>query len=139
MPSLRELSFAETKLRSEQEWQAMGMLSTLEHLELFYLRSGITDAHIAHLSGLHRLKYLSISSDEGYGSSDITDKALAHISKLKALEHLSLSGAKITEQGLQQFAELPALRHITFENCEVSEDSLQRLKEKLPALRWSIY
>ena len=145
MPSLRKLSFSEAQLPSVQQWEALGKLSALENLDLFFMRSSITDRHIAHLSGLHRLKNLAVSSgyeldEDGYGILDITDKGLTHISKLKTLERLYISGAnEITEQGLQQLAGLPALQHITLENCGVSEDGLQPLKEKLPALRWSVY
>lgn len=139
IPSLRKLYFAETSLPSERQWHALGTLSSLETLRLSFLQSAITDAHIANLSRLSRLKYLSISPNEGYGYSHITDKALSHISRLRALEHLSLSDAKITAAGLQQLIGLSALQHITLENCEFPQDSLQQFKEKRPTLRWTIY
>jgi len=139
LPLLRELSIVDMEFPSEREWQALGMLSSLEHLDLFAIQSEISDAYIAHLSQLNHLKYLAISSNQGYARSTITDNSMAYISGLKSLENLSLSDAKITAQGLQHVADLPALREITFENCEIPEQGVQQLKERLPDLRCNIH
>jgi hypothetical protein len=142
LPCLKEVSLAEPTLTSE-EWAALGRLSSLECLDLNWIQSKFTDADIAHLSGLYRLRRLIISpeildEDESIFLG-ITEKGLMHISKLKALENLGLASVKITNDGLQHLAGLPALKHISFERCKVSEQDLQRLNKKLPMLRWSIY
>jgi len=142
LPCLKELSLAEPTLTSE-EWAALGRLSSLECLDLNWIQSKVADADIAHLSGLRRLKRLTINpkvlDDDESIAFGITDKSLMHISKLKALEVLYLTGAKITNEGLQHLAGLPALEYVNFDRCEVSEQDLQQLKKKLPELRWSIY
>ena len=143
IPSLRKLSILDVELPSEKQWEALGKLSSLEHLELDSIRSRITDGHIAHLSGLRRLKHLSVNPSYVMHSGgdrmlDITGKALMYISNLKALESLSLSGVIFTDAEIQHLAGLPALKLIIFYNSDVSEEGLRRLQEKLPALRYSI-
>jgi len=141
LPCLKALSFFGTKLTSEA-WAAFGRLSSLEYLDLDFIQSKVTDAEITYLSGLRRLRRLSINpkildNNESIAFG-ITDKSLMYISKLKALEVLHLTGAKITNEGLQHLADLPALEYINFDRCEVSEQDLQLLKKKLPGLQWDL-
>ena len=144
LPSLHTLMLHKATLASEDDWAALGKLSALQTLSLRYLRSEVTDAHIAHLTGLQSLKELSIDAvifkdRKAFISMDVTDIGLGYISKLKSLERLSLRGAKITDEGLQQLSELRGLKWISLQGCNVNEQSLQRLKKKLPALRWFLY
>ena len=143
LPLLQTLTLHKATLASEDDWAALGKLSALQSLSLRYLRSGVTDAHIAHLTALQSLKELSIDAvifkdREALLSMDVTDIGLGYISKLKSLERLSLRGAKITDEGLQQLSELRGLKWISLQGCNVNEQSLQRLKKKLPALRWNL-
>jgi hypothetical protein len=141
LSSLKALCLHQMKLTSEDEWAAFGKLSSLQCLTLMHIRSEVTDAHIAHLSGLQSLRDLSIDAviirdQNAIASLDITDKGLTHLAKLKSLENLRLTGAKITDEGLQQLSEIPTLRWLDLQGCKVTEQGLQRLKKKLPALQW---
>ena len=143
IPSLHVLQLHQAKLKSEDDWAALGKLSALQRLSLRHTQSEVTDAHIAHLTGMQSLKELSIDAvifkdREAFISMDVTDKGLEYISKLKSLEQLSLIGAKITDEGIQQLSEIPELKWISLQGCNVTEEGLQRLKKKLPALRWNL-
>lgn len=141
LPSLKTISLSGSTLTSE-EWEALGRLFSLEYLDLDHIQSKVTDADIAHLSGLSRLKRLTINprilDDNESITFGITDKSLRYISKLKALEVLLLTGAKITKDGFQYLAGLPELKYVGFDRSEVSEKDLQWLKKKLPGLQWDL-
>ena len=143
LPSLNTLTLHQANLASEDDWMALGKLSALQSLSLRYLRSEVTDAHIAHLTGLQSLRELSIDAivfkdREAFVSMNVTDKGLHYISKLKSLEQLNLRGAKITDEGLQQLSKIHGLNWISLQGCNVPEQSLQRLKKKLPGLQWDL-
>ena len=143
LPSLHTLEFGNMKLPSEEQWDALGKLTLLKRLTLMDIRSKITDAHLAHLSGLQSLKELSIHATvikdrKAISSLDVTDKGLEHISKLQSLERLFLYGAKITDNGLKHLEKLDSLKWMDLQGCNVTEEGLQRLKKKLPALRWHL-
>ncbi|MGB2862833.1 MAG: hypothetical protein WBC05_05855 [Sedimentisphaerales bacterium] len=144
IPSLQKLQLRQAKLDSEDDWVALGKLSALQSLNLQYLLSEVTDAHISHLSGLQFLKDLSIDAiiikdRNATFSMDVTDDGLRYLSKLKSLEQLSLRGAKITDEGIQQLSEIQTLKYMYIQDCNVTEQGLLRLKKKLPALRWFLY
>jgi len=141
LPSLQVLKLANMKLPTEEEWKALGRLSSLQRLSLKAIRSEVTDACIEHMVGLQSLRNLSIDAivirdRNAMYSLDITDEGLGYISKLKSLERLTLHGAKITDEGLQQLSKIPKLKWMDLQGCNVTEQGLQRLKKKLPVLRW---
>jgi Leucine-rich repeat (LRR) protein len=141
LPSLHALALDQARLDSEDDWAAIGRLTALQSLSLRCTRSEVTDAYIAHLTGLKSLRDLSIDAiifkdRKAFPSMGITDKGLEYISKLKSLESLSLRGAKITDEGLQKLSEIPRLKWLDLQGCNVTEQGLKRLKKKLPALSW---
>lgn len=141
LPSLQALKLAHVKLSSEKEWEALGHLSTIQHLALRAIQSDVTDAHISHLSGLQFLKDLSIDAvifkdRNATYSMNVTDRGLGHLCKMKFLTRLTLRGAKVTDEGIQQLSNISTLEHLDLVGCDVTEDGLQRLKKKLPTLRW---
>lgn len=141
LPSLQVLKLANMKLPTEEEWKALGRLSSLQRLSLKAIRSEVTDAYIEHLVGLQSMRNLSIDAivikdRNAMYSLDISDEGLGYLSKLKSLERLTLHGAKITDEGLQQLSEISTLKWMDLQGCNVTEQGLQRLKKKLPALRW---
>ena len=144
LPYLKNLKFDQITLSSADEWSSFGKLSSLQSLSLRHTRSEVTDAHIVHLTELQNLRDLTIDAiviDENRNissSMDITDKGLEYISKLKSLESLSLIGVKITDKGLEHLEKLTSLKWISLQACGVSEQDMQPLKEKLPALKWSL-
>jgi internalin A len=144
LPSLRVLALDQAKLDSEDDWAALGKLSDLQSLSLSHTLSEVTDAYIAHLTGLKSLRDLSIDAiifkgRKAFPSMNITDKGLEYISKLESLESLNLRGAKITDEGLQKLSEIPRLKWLDLQGSNVTEEGLKQLKKKLPALRWPLY
>jgi Leucine-rich repeat (LRR) protein len=135
LPSLRRLTLDDMILSSDAYWEILGELTSLQVLQLDDIQSEITDAHIAHLTGLSSLKRLDISPDTKQ-PINITNIALKHISNLKSLERLTLHGAKITDEGLQQLGNLDSLKWMDLQGCNVTEEGLLRLRKKLPELRW---
>jgi Leucine-rich repeat (LRR) protein len=138
---LRALKLTNMKLPSNEQWNALGKLTSLKRLTLRSLRSNVTDSHLAHLNGLQSLIDLYIDAvvikdRNAMYSMDITDKSLEHISKLQSLERLTLHGAKITDEGLKYLEKLKSLKEMDLQGCKVTEEGLQRLKKKLPALSW---
>ncbi|MFC1637083.1 M56 family metallopeptidase, partial [Planctomycetota bacterium] len=123
LPFLRELSIREMNLSDEEHWISLGKLVSLESLDLRSTPSRITDANISHLSNMHSLKVLKISSvladkRNVVDDMDVTDEGLMHLSKLQALEHLSLTGAKkITDEGLQQLSKIKGLKRLDLQAC----------------------
>jgi hypothetical protein len=137
LPSLSSLKFSDMKLPSQEEWNALGKLASLNHLTL-RLDSKVTDTHIAHLSGLQSLRELyiiGVREQNAMVSMEITDQGLEHISKLKKLKSLRLWRFKISDEGLKHLEKLDELTWLDLQSCEVSEEGLRRLKKKVPALR----
>ena len=132
--SLRMLDHYDVELSRDEDWEALGKLSSLQSLDLSRIRSEITDGRIANLTGLHSLKRLEMSTKR---PSSITDAALKHISELKAMESLkiNINDAKITDEGLEYLEGLDSLKSLDLQGCTVTGRGLQRLKKKLPALR----
>ncbi|MHC4207031.1 MAG: leucine-rich repeat domain-containing protein, partial [Planctomycetota bacterium] len=135
LPSLRRLSLDDMNLSSDAYWEILGELTSLQVLQLDDIQSEITDAHIAHLTGLSSLKRLNISPDTKQ-PINITNIALKHISNLKSLERLTLHGAKITDEGLQHLGNLDSLKWMDLQGCKVTETGLLQLRKKIPALEW---
>ena len=55
------------------------------------METGVTDAGLVNLQGLHQLEYLKVSGPQ------ITDAGLAHLQGLSHLEGLLLIGTKVTD------------------------------------------
>jgi len=91
---------------------------------------GITDAGLASLARLRRLRHLNLSWCE-----EITDEGLGHLEALPALAHLDLMGCSaLTDAGLAHIARLPRLQHLNLWRCEgITDDGLARL-QRLPNL-----
>jgi hypothetical protein len=66
----------------------------------------ITDADLALLKGLPKLKRL------GLGSTKVTDKGLVHIKEMKQLEGLLLSNDAITDAGLEHLKDMVNLKEL---------------------------
>ena len=111
----------------------------------------ITDAEIAHLSGLANLKWLSLSgtkvSDAGlvhlrglanlhylalFGTKKVTDTGLEHLSNLTDLTHLGLDGTKVTDGGLVHLIKLTSLTDLGLDFTGVTENGVGELQRALP-------
>ncbi len=144
MASLRSLKLANMKLASEEEWKALGAFLSLESLTLRAIRSEVSDAHIAYLGNLRRLKELAIDAivikdRRAMYSMDVTDKSLGYICSLKSLEYLELSGTRFTDEGIQKLSQLSMLKQLYLKDYTVTEQSFQSLQKKLPGLRCELF
>ena len=84
-----------------------GALEELRLLDDYTADSEVTDAGLAHLTGLTALRVLWIRD------TPVTDAGLAHLSGLTALQRLALSDTQVTDGGVAELQKaLP--------NCEIS-------------------
>ncbi|CAI5484596.1 unnamed protein product [Closterium sp. Yama58-4] len=77
----------------------------LKELEL--IKTNVTDAGLAHLTGLSSLILLWLSACKG-----VTNAGMVHVGKLTGLMHLWLHGTAVTDDGLQQLTALTNLRDL---------------------------
>jgi len=75
----------------------------------------VTDADLAHLTGLTALESLDLTD------SRVTGPGLAHLAGLPALESLDLSYSRVTGAGLAHLAGFPALRSLVLAWRNVTE------------------
>ena len=74
-------------------------------------QNAFTDAGLAHLASLHRLKELWIDT----GETDITDAGLAHLHGLKSLATLAISDTHAAPEGVAQLKQtLPGLKTVHY-------------------------
>lgn len=139
--------------------RGLAAVADLTNLEEFFLwwGTGITDAGVAHLARLPRLRLVDI------GLASVTDESLVHLAELPALANLSLQGRKfsdrgleglrkawrleslllrmgesgITDAGLRHLEGLSNLKHLALENTTISREARERLRKALPALQIS--
>ena len=89
----------------------------------------VTDASLAHLSGLTSLESLHLSRTQ------ITDAGLAHLTGLTALEHLDLSYNEVADAGLVHLAGLTALEYLNLSRTQVTDVGVAELQTALPNCR----
>jgi beta-lactamase regulating signal transducer with metallopeptidase domain/5-hydroxyisourate hydrolase-like protein (transthyretin family) len=88
--------------------EGLRALRGLTDLELLWVSEGnaVTDAGVAHLTGLTKLKRVHLSG------SRLTDASLAVLAGLPALEELGIGNNVFTDDGLKQLAGLTNLRRL---------------------------
>ena len=92
-------------------------------------RTGVTDAGLAHLTGLTALETLEL-----YGTP-ITDAGLVHLSGLTTLKTLGLSRTQVTDAGLVHLTGLMALERLWIYGTQVTEVGVAKLQKALPNAR----
>ncbi len=107
---------------SEAELALVGRFPRLEKLYYDPFRSSVTDAGLAHMDGLTRLKELDLSG------TDITDAGLVHLRRMASLQELNLSDTLITDAGLFYLRGLTNLQTLKLRNTKVSETGVMHLK-----------
>jgi hypothetical protein len=120
MASLKELSLAGCKLTDSQLANLDG-LNSLESLDLSS-NHRFTGAGLAHLEGLHKLRWLSLVD------THITDSGLAHLKGLKNLDRLYLTGTKITDAGLAHLSGLTRLTELHIAGTETTDKRIGKLR-----------
>jgi internalin A len=86
----------------------------------------LTDATLAHVELLERLKELDISS------SLITGRGLRHLLKLPKLRTLTLDDRQIDDEAINALKQLPALKEL-WVKCDVGDADLKRLEARMNA------
>ena len=109
-----------------------GMDTSLAHLEelddllILTVYRGVTDAGLAHLVELKRLKSLHL------GGTSLTDAGLVRLKELKHLRSLELRSASVTDAGTVHLKELKHLRHLSLTRTSVTHAGINELKQALP-------
>ena len=129
--SLKELDLRKTKISSG----ALIHLKEIKSLEYLKLPSSVTDADMAYLGELDKLKCLHV----GIGGGRITDAGLSHVAKLHRLEELSISGKDITDAGMSHIAKLTNLRFLNLWTDQVTNAGLAKLTTLKSLKKLSIY
>jgi hypothetical protein len=106
---------------SDSDLALVGHFSRLERLDWIGSHPAVTDAGLAHLSGITKLEELNLSG------TDITDAGLAHLSRLIKLEELNLSGADITDAGLVHLRGMAGLKKLDLSGTWITDAGLVNL------------
>jgi predicted nucleic acid-binding protein len=102
-------------------------LRDLVKLKTLYLGgSSVTDAGLVHLDGLLGLRTLNLAR------TAITDAGLAHLSGLTGLRTLVLWETRVTDTGLVHLRALPGLRELDVERTRVTAAGIEDLRRALP-------
>ena len=88
----------------------------------------VTDAGLAYLQGLTRLKRLALGPK-------ITDAGLAHVRGLTQLGGLNLYGPRITDAGLVHLKGLTQLEYVDLQGTKVTEAGVEDLQRALPKVK----
>jgi hypothetical protein len=102
----------------------LGGLPRLKELDLS--RSGVTDAGLVHLRGMNSLEQLNLSHTR------ITDAGLVHLSGLTSLQALDLVGTDVGYPGVAHLERLTNLRSLDLRGTDVDEFAAQELRRALP-------
>ena len=119
-------------------------------VEIYFLRTEVTDAGLVHLKGMRSLEVVDLRctqvSDAGLvhlkgltslevlyvNNTKITDAGLEHLKGLSSLEGLSLLGTQVTDAGLEHLKGLSSLEWMNLCNTQVTEGGVQELQQALP-------
>jgi len=89
-------------------------------------RPGVTDATLARLRGLGRLREISLVRTR------IRDAGLAHLSGLDHLEALSLAETAISDAGLEHLKKLRGLKWLTLTGTRVTAPGVRAFEVAMP-------
>ncbi|UCD51842.1 MAG: sigma-70 family RNA polymerase sigma factor [Phycisphaerales bacterium] len=104
-------------------------LTELEDLNL--VGRGLTDAGLAHLARLTKLKHLQLS-----GGPKVTDTSLRHLARMRRLDSLMIHDCRIGEHGLTYLHPLKTLHIIRLRSSvPISDQAVFRLRTELPHLQ----
>ena len=116
--------------------QFVGKRTRDEHLELvakaleieklIVSYSSITNAGIAHLTGLPKLRILSLFRNE------ISDAGIAHLKGMTQLQQLNLEETGLTDAGVPVLCTLTGLQRVSMDHQSVSDKAEASLQAALP-------
>jgi Leucine-rich repeat (LRR) protein len=114
--------------RDEEEWARINddlatRLGELSHLESLTIKKipHFTDNHLAHLAGLNRMRWLTLSD------TSLDGESLRHLKGMKQLESLDLLGIPIRDRDLANLAGLTNLKSLSISGNLVTDEGLQHL------------
>ncbi len=102
-------------------------LKFLTYLDLLGTRA--TDLGIGHIKGQTNLTFLALGIHPV--RSDISDAGLANLSGMKKLETLIIVNPPVTDAGLEHVKKLTSLKRVRLERTDVTEAGIASLKEAL--------
>ena len=128
LPDLRVLVATQEQV-TDNSMESIGRQKRLERLHLSNVRR-VTDAGVAHLCGLSRLRSLHLTN------AAISDRSVEFVCSLQQLKTLSLRGIPLSEGAFENLAQLQQLEalEIGMANCDLSPHALTELS-RLSALR----
>ena len=108
----------------------VGEMTGLEELIIWPARS-ISDAGVAHLTGLKNLKDLRIDK------SKLTDEGLRHLAALRNVEHLSVDGSHFSDTGLNYLKQAKHLKtlYLGAQQNEITSQGREKFKASMPSLQ----
>jgi hypothetical protein len=111
----------------DDDLKAVAGLTRLKNLA--FVQSDVSDAGLAHLQGLTRLKRLELYGTWGFGSPDysVTDRGLAHLQHCTNLEVLRIDHARISGAGLAHLSRCTKLRYLEFGAFDLTDENLKHL------------
>jgi hypothetical protein len=109
---------------------ALQALSTQASVRTLHLGGQqVNDKNLAYVGKMTGLEELIIFPGRG-----ITDAGLAQLAGLKKLRILLLTNSDVTDRGLDVLRALPSLRELSIEGKEITKGGRDRLKQALPRL-----
>ena len=130
LTSLKNLSLSKTSI-TDASLAHLKDMSWLEELELYDTEIGDDGlAYLKGLISLERLILGSI--DRGSGISPITDAGLAHLSKLTKLKKLGLYRTCITDAGLKHLSGLANLETLSLNRTKITGEGFEFLNKLSP-------
>jgi len=130
LTSLRNLSLSKTSI-TDASLAHLKDMSWLEELELYDTEVGDDGlAYLKGLTSLERLILGSIDRDSGI--SPITDAGLAHLSKLTRLKNLGLYRTCITDGGLKHLSGLANLETLSLNKTQITGEGFEFLNKLCP-------
>jgi hypothetical protein len=111
---------------SDRDLAHVGRLPALVSLVLD--GRNLTDAGLAHLTGLTNLSDLTFSHPDFIIPIQITDAGLAHLNGLRNLSKLSLHCTQVTGTGLDHLKGLAKLSNLDLSNSRVTDAGVAHLK-----------
>jgi hypothetical protein len=109
---------------TDAEMAHLSGLKSLTDLSLY--NSTVTDASLVHLSKMTNLREL------GLGKTAVTDAGLLHLSRMTNLESLDLSGTAVTDAGLVHLSGFTVLGGLYLNGTKVTKKGIEELKTTLP-------
>lgn len=121
-----ELSFRDSKRLGNEQWRAIGGLTSLKKLTAYGGAKGLNDETVGFLAGLQELESLAL---DGAQLSDAGLQKLAVLEQLKRVSffHLSFRKEGFTGEGFSAWTELPNLESLTVAGMSMGDDGFRAI------------